>query len=99
MNVRYWNIAFVLILVMQSFWILMHQREFLVTFDKKRVTGQFIHQLALHHASNEVVKASNLHFNHALQDALKTYARQHHVVIMAREEVIHGLKLPGHRLQ
>ena len=91
MTARYWHFgALVLIFAMQSMWMFMHQGMSLVTFDEKRVKGQFIHQLALHHASNEVVKSANVHFNQVLQVALKTYARQHHVVIMAREEVLAG---------
>lgn len=59
-----------------------------VTFDFTRTKGQFIHQLALKKASNELVlKASNT-FNRQLKIVLEGYAKTHRVVILDNAQVI-----------
>lgn len=77
---------------LESIWMFRLSSSSLVTFDAKRIRGQFIHQLAMHHASDEVVQTSNAHFNQALQRALDMYAKRYHVVILPREEVLSGGK-------
>lgn len=93
MNARLWCMGvLMLIVVIESIWIFRLSSTSMVTFDVKRIRGQFIHQLAMHHASDEVVQTSNVHFNQALQRALDRYAKNHHVVILPREEVLSGGK-------
>lgn len=53
-----------------------------VTIDLNHIKGQFIHQLALHHASNESVKRSGEAFNRKLKGVLDAYAKSHHVIIL-----------------
>jgi hypothetical protein len=59
-----------------------------VIIDLNYIKGQFIHQLALHHASNENVKKSNEIFNRKLKSVLDAYAKSHHVVIIDNNYVI-----------
>ncbi len=59
-----------------------------VTIDLNHIKGQFIHQLALHHASNESVKRSSEAFNRKLKDVLDAYAQSHHVVIFDSAHVL-----------
>ncbi len=58
------------------------------TIDLNHIKGQFIHQLALHHASNESVKRSSETFNHKLNGVLDAYAKSHHVVIFDSAHVL-----------
>ena len=59
-----------------------------VTLDLNHIKGQFIHQLALHHASNENVKSSIETFNRKLKGVLDAYAKNHHVVIFDSVHVL-----------
>lgn len=59
-----------------------------VTIDLNHIKGQFIHQLALHHASNENVKRSSETFNRKLKGVLDAYAKSHHVVILDSVHVL-----------
>ena len=64
--------------------------DVIVTFDMKRVRGQFIHQLARHHATDEMVKTSSANFNRTLQGVLDAYATSHHVVILEQTTRLAG---------
>lgn len=59
-----------------------------VTIDLNHIKGQFIHQLALHHASNESVKKSSETFNRKLKGVLDVYAKSHHVIILDSVHVL-----------
>lgn len=59
-----------------------------VTIDLNHIKGQFIHQLALHHASNENVKRSSETFNRNLKGVLDAYATSHQVVILDNVHVL-----------
>ena len=58
------------------------------TFDMQRVKGQFIHQLALHNASRDVVNTSSTAFKQKLQQVLDTYAREKQIVILNSQQVL-----------
>lgn len=58
------------------------------TFDMQRVQGQFIHQLALHQASREVVNTSSASFKRKLQQVLDSYAHEKEVVILDGRQVL-----------
>lgn len=58
------------------------------TFDMQRVKGQFIHQLALHNASREVVNTSSTAFKQKLQQVLDVYAREKRLVILDVQQVL-----------
>ncbi len=60
----------------------------LVTVDLNHIKGQFIHQLAIHHASNENVKKASETFNRHLKNVLDAYAKSHHVVILDSAHVL-----------
>lgn len=62
--------------------------SYVVTIDLNHIKGQFIHQLALHDASNENVKKSSETFNRNLKDVLDAYAKNHHVVILDSVHVL-----------
>ncbi len=59
-----------------------------VTINLNHIKGQFIHQLALHHASNESVKRSSEAFNRKLKGVLDAYAKSHHAVIFDSAHVL-----------
>ena len=59
-----------------------------VTINLDHIKGQFIHQLALHHTSNENVKRSSETFNRNLKDVLDAYTKNHHVVILDSVHVL-----------
>ena len=58
------------------------------TFDLQRVQGQFIHQLALHKASRELVNTSSASFKRKLQQVLDVYAREKQVAILDLKQVL-----------
>lgn len=60
----------------------------IATFDLQRVQGQFIHQLALHNASRELVNTSSASFKRKLQQVLDIYAREKKVVILDLKQVL-----------
>lgn len=60
----------------------------IATFDLQRVQGQFIHQLALHNASRELVNTSSASFKRKLQQVLDVYAREKRVVILDLKQVL-----------
>lgn len=63
-------------------------RESVATFDLQRVKGQFIHQLALHHADQHAVTSSSALFKQKLQHVLDDYAREKRVVILDGGQVL-----------
>lgn len=58
------------------------------TFDAQRVRGQFIHQLALHKASQKLVNTSSVSFKRKLQEVLDAYAHEKRVVILDGKQVL-----------
>ena len=64
--------------------------DVIVTFDMKRVRGQFIHQLARHHATDAMVTASSAHLSQTLQGVLDAYAASHQVVILEQTTRLAG---------
>ncbi len=67
---------------------LMKSGTSVATFDVQRVRGQFIHQLALHKASQELVNTSSVSFKRKLQDVLDAYAHEKRVVILDGKHVL-----------
>lgn len=70
------------------FFALQKPRESVVTFELQRVKGQFIHQLALHHANQQAVTTSSASFKQKLQHVLDDYAREKGVVILDGKQVL-----------
>ena len=61
-----------------------------VVFDARALKGDFIRQLALHHANSEQVKRAYLAFNKGLDEVLKGYAASHRAIILDKKSVISG---------
>ena len=78
-------------LVLLMLWEI-HFTPAVVTFDFKRVRGQFIRQLAEHQINNKDVRAKSQLFHQKIQGVLETYAKQKHVMILERQQVLAGGK-------
>lgn len=78
-------VAFVLQVTLTAFNMLHNPGIAVVSFDKEKVTGKFIRQLAIHHASELQVNAATLQFKNRLRTSLSTYSKKHHVVIVEKK--------------
>ena len=70
------------LLLMVMFLNLLKPSVSVVTFDMRRVKGQFIHQLALHNASQNLVHTSSASFKRKLQAVLDAYAHERQTIIL-----------------
>lgn len=67
-----------------------HPSVTIACFDKEKVTGEFIRQLAVHHASESQVKSRTLQFKNRLQTSLAAYSKKHAVVIVDTKSQLAG---------
>lgn len=60
------------------------------TFNQDKVTALFIQQLSTRHLSDEVIRQKTTLFSNRLKEALQTYARKKHLLILRKEQVLAG---------
>jgi type-F conjugative transfer system protein TrbI len=77
-------------LVLTAFTVFHNPSVGVVCFDKEKVTGEFIRQLAVHHASESQVKSRTLQFKNRLQTSLAAYSKKHAVVIVDTKSQLAG---------
>jgi len=60
------------------------------SFDKQRLQGQFINQLALRRLPDEQVAKTSLRFKTLLQKTLDDYSKAHHLILVDRQLTLAG---------
>lgn len=70
--------------------MVLHAKTTVVSFDKRKVQGQLIRQLAEHHASKAQVSKASLKFKTVLQKTLALYSKANHALIVDRQFVLVG---------
>lgn len=70
--------------------IYFNHAQSVVSFDARKINGQFIRQLALHKATEDQVVRASLQFKTLLGKTVKSYSQKHHVVILDSTVLVAG---------